>query len=89
MNPLLIGLIGSSTLMAGWVYETCKALKKRRELIDLGFAGFYLVGLSLLGTYSFIVHDKVYICLNLILLTLVAIEAGYTIYLHKRKRLRK
>lgn len=83
MNTIIIGIIGSAVLMAGWVYETYKALKKRKEPIDLYFAGFYLVGLSLLGAYSFIIEDKVYIWLNLILLMLVAMEASYTIYLHK------
>ncbi len=84
MNGLLIGILGSAILMAGWAYETFQAIKHHQELVDLNFAFIYLIGISFLTYYSYLIQNAVFLWLNFMLLVLIGVEAIVTLYLRRK-----
>ncbi|HLD57236.1 MAG TPA: hypothetical protein VJA47_02960 [archaeon] len=83
MSILLIGLIGAAILIFGWGFETIEAVRRHKSLVDLKFAFNHLIGISFLLAYSTLINDSVFMPLNAIIVSLIAIEIWYSLHIKK------
>ncbi len=83
MTILIVGLIGASILVAAWAFETIESIRHHKSLVDLRFAFTYIIGVSILFTYSTLIGDLIFISLNALIITFVAIEILYSIHIKK------
>ncbi len=60
----ILGIIGLSLLLLGWIYETLQTIKDRHCDVKLPFAGLYFVGSLLLSIYAFVLDDVIFMALN-------------------------
>lgn len=86
MFVLAVGVIGAVLLIAAWVFEAREAVRRHRSLIDLRFAFIYLVGVSVLAFYSWLIEDAVFVWLNTIILVAVVAEIWYSLHVKKVHR---
>ena len=90
IEPIYIGLMGASILIAAWLFETIEGIKEHKSLIDIRFAVAFLSAIILLTVYSWQIKDQIFFWLNTILLGIVVIEIAYTLFLRKtRKRFKR
>jgi lipid-A-disaccharide synthase-like uncharacterized protein len=74
-----IGIAGAIVLLIAWLFETVKSVAKHKALVDVKFAGMYVIGTSLLTLYAYLKSDYVFLALNACLLALVLFEVIYTV----------
>jgi lipid-A-disaccharide synthase-like uncharacterized protein len=74
-----IGILGSVMIVAAWSYEVWESIKRHKSLIDLRFAGIYLLGTLMLLAYSWALRNFVFVSINAALVVLVLFEIAYTI----------
>ncbi|MBU5558025.1 MAG: lipid-A-disaccharide synthase N-terminal domain-containing protein [Candidatus Aenigmatarchaeota archaeon] len=74
-----IGIIGALFIAAAWSYEMWESIERHKSLIDLRFAGIYLIGNILLLMYALLLRDVVFIAVNTTIAILVLFEIAYTI----------
>ncbi|MCC7552468.1 hypothetical protein KO317_02270 [Candidatus Micrarchaeota archaeon] len=60
----ILGIIGLSLLLLGWIYETLQTIKDRHCDVKLTFAGLYFIGSLLLSIYAFVLDDVIFMALN-------------------------
>ncbi len=77
-NVLWIGIGGALMIAAAWSYEMWEAVERHKKLVDLRFAGIYLIGTILLFVYSWLKADIVFTSINAALSLLVMFEIAYT-----------
>lgn len=81
----IIGLIGAVILVISWIYETIEGLKEQKELIDLRFAFANITAVGLLTIYSYMIENKIFFWLNVVLVVVVFCEITYTLKIKKVK----
>ena len=86
MIVLAVGVIGAVFLILAWVFEAREAVRRHKSLIDLRFAFIYLVGVSVLVLYSWLIQDMVFTWLNTIILIAVLLEIWYSVHVKKVHR---
>jgi len=86
---LISGLVGAILIICAWSFEAFESVERHRGLSDLKFAVMYIVAMSLLIVHSAAIEDTTFMFLNSAILTIVAFELLYTIYLHKKGRLKR
>lgn len=64
---LIIGIIGLSLILFAWLFETVEAVREHKSLVDLRFAVIYLISVVILGVYSWLIADAVFLFLNVAL----------------------
>lgn len=83
------GLVGAVLIVCAWSFEAFESVERHRGLSDLKFAVMYIVAMSLLIVHSAAIEDTTFMFLNSAILTIIAFELLYTIYLHKTGRLKR
>ena len=86
MLTLMVGIIGAAVLVIAWLFEAVEGVRRHKRLIDLRFAFIYLVGVSVLVLYSWLIQDAIFIWLNAILLVAVILEIWYSMHIKKVHR---
>jgi len=74
-----MGIIGSLLIAAAWSYEVWESIERHKSLIDLRFAGIYLVGTLMLLAYSLVIRNFIFVSINAALTVLVIFEIAYTV----------
>ena len=76
---MIIGIIGLTLLVIGWLAETVKIVKEKRSKLDLKFAILYTIGSACLVGYSIQINNIIFIILNSVVLILSLTSLVYTI----------
>jgi len=76
---LVFGIIGISALISAWLWETVENIQKHKVSIHLHFSLLYIFGNIMLSTYSWRVHNTIYLVLSLFLLAAIISETVYCI----------
>ena len=80
---LIVGLIGAVILIFGWGFQTIESVRRHKSLVDLRFAFTHFTGVAFLLAYSILINDSVFIPLNVIIVSLIAIEIWYSLHIKK------
>ncbi len=92
MSALIIGLIGAAILILGWGFQAIESVRRHKSLVDLRFAFTHFSGVAFLLAYSILINDSVFIPLNVIIVSLIALEIWYSLHIkkvHKNRPKRK
>lgn len=60
----LIGILGLSLILIGWIYETYNLIKTRKSNLPLAFGVLYTLGSLCLSIYSYLLNDLIFLVLN-------------------------
>jgi len=82
---VIVGAIGAVFILGAWVFETYEGVKRHKSLVDLRFAAVYAVGNISLLTYSWLVHDPIFLAVNASILAVVVFEMLYTVTRLKKR----
>ena len=77
---IIFGIVGIIALISAWLWETIEDVQKHKVSIHLHFSLLYIFGNIMLSTYSWYVHNMIYLMLSLFLLAAII---GETIYAFK------
>ena len=86
MDPIYIGIFGSTLFVIAWVYETWEEVYKHKMLVDLKFAFVDLAGVISIIVYSYLINSAVFFYLNIIILFFIVFEIAYSRHLQKNKK---
>ena len=89
MMQLIIGVVGTILLLAAWLIETFESIRKHKVSIHPHFAILYIIGISVLTYYSYLIADPIFFWLNLILLIAISSEFLYSLSKSKFKHGKK
>ncbi|MEK6981652.1 MAG: hypothetical protein AABX38_01860 [Candidatus Micrarchaeota archaeon] len=67
----LLGIVGLSLILIGWIYETYNLVKTRKSNLPLSFSILYSLGSLCLAVYSYLLGDLIFLALNVVA-TLIA-----------------
>jgi lipid-A-disaccharide synthase-like uncharacterized protein len=79
MNTSIIGVIGALLIALGWIPETLKIIKDKKNKLDWKFALMYFLGSAMLVFYSFQIKDILFILLNSFIMVVEAVALVYSL----------
>jgi len=88
MDPLYIGIFGSSFFIIAWAYELYEEIFKHHLYTDFKFACLNIIGISAMLVYAYLTSSMLFFYLNTTLLFFVGIEITISLYLIHKKRKR-
>lgn len=77
----MVGWIGATLLLFGWVLETSTTIKTESiDALNLKFVLLSLMGSTMLAAHSYNIGDGAFLFLNLSLAAIILVELGVYIY---------
>lgn len=85
LEPELIGLLGATLIVVGWIPVTLKTIRERSSGMDFKFDVAYAAGSALLAAYAALIGAWLFAVLNALAFTMACVGIYFKAFKHFKK----